>query len=59
MGVRLLPGAPIPGGGGRAHLHGCKNSKCILIGGEADLVRSYLGVIPELSCFLYILTFHI
>lgn len=55
----MLPGAPIPGGGGRAHLHGCKYSKCISIGGEADLVRSYHGVIPELSCFLYILTFHI
>lgn len=55
----MLPGAPIPGGGGRAHLHVCKCSKLFLNGGEADLVRSYLGVIPELSCFLYILTFHI
>lgn len=55
----MLPGAPIPGWSGCAHLHVCKDSKCILIGGEADLVRSYLGVIPELSCFLYILTFHI
>lgn len=54
----MLPGAPIPGGEGRAHLHGCKCSKCFLIGGKADLVRSYFGVLPELADFLYILTFH-